>query len=289
MKPKEAMFYKKLKDKKVKCILCPKHCIISEKSRGNCLVRFNKNGKLYSLVYEKPCAVNVDPITKKPIHLFLQGTWTYSIGTAGCNLHCKSCQNWEISQRKPEDVPSKVMKIKEVVNEALKNKCPSISYTYNDFIAFYEYTYDIAKLANKKGLKNILVTNAYINPKPLKKICKFIDAVNVDLKGFNKEFYRKDCFAELKPILKSLRIFKRKKVHIEITNLIIPGRNDNFDEIKKMCKWIKKYLGKKTPIHFSRFFPMYKFKDLKQTPIETLKKAEEIAKKYLENVYLGNV
>ena len=286
---KEAMFYKKLKDKKVKCVLCPKNCVISDKSRGNCLVRFNENGKLYSLVYEKPSAVNVDPITKKPLFHFLKGTWTFSIGTAGCNLHCKSCQNWEISQHKPEDVSSRVLKVKDVVAEAIKNKCDSISYTYNDPVVFYEYVYDVAKLARKKGLKNILVTNAYINPKPLRKICKFIDAVNVDFKSFDEDFYKNICFGELKPVLNSLKIFKKKKIHIEITNLIIPGYNDDFVKIEKICKWIKKYLGKKTPLHFSRFFPMYKMKDVSVTPIETLRKAEEIARRYLENVYIGNV
>lgn len=286
---KEAMFYKKLKDNKVQCLLCPYECIISPKSRGNCLTRFNKDGKLYSLVYEKPCAFNVDPIKKKPLYHFLEGTWTYSIGTAGCNFHCKFCQNCEISQHIPEDVPYQIMKVKDVVKNAIKSKCPSISFTYNEPVVFYEYVYDIAKLSHKKGLKNILITNGYINPKPLKELCKYIDAVNVDLKGFSEEFYDENCFGHLKPVLKTLKILKKKKIHIEITNLIIPGYNDDLKLFEKMCKWIKKNLGKETPLHISRFFPMHKFKDIKETPIETLKKAEKIAKKYLKNVYIGNV
>lgn len=286
---KEALYYKKLKDKIVNCQLCPRNCIIRDGERGDCKVRENQKGKLYSLVYGKPCSVGVDPIEKKPLFHFLPGSKVYSIGTAGCNLHCKACQNWSIAQVGPEEVSSVDMSPEDVVEEAEKSGCKSIAYTYNDPIIFYEYVLDCAKLAKEKGIKNILVTNGFINKEPLERLCKVVDAVNVDLKGINNKFYRKYTLAWIEPILESLKIFKRNKIWIEITNLIIPGANDKEKEIEELCKWISKNLGRHVPLHFSRFFPCYKLKHLEETPVGVLLKAKDIGEKYLDYVYIGNL
>lgn len=289
MEIKECLYYKKLKDKAVRCILCPNFCYILDGKVGVCRTRKNIEGQLVSLSYGLPVAMHVDSIYKKPIYNFLQGTNTFSIGTVGCNLRCKFCQNFEMSQANAEDVAVAYVSPEEVVNRAVKANCPSISYTYSDPVAFYEYVYDCAKIAREKGLKNILVMNGYINPAPIKDLCKYIDAANVDIKAFSEKFYKDICFGKLAPILECLRIMKKYKVHLEITNLLIPRYNDNMKDIESMCVWIKKYLGKETPLHFSRFFPMYKLRKANMTPLSTMKKAEKIAKKYLDNVYLGNV
>ena len=286
---KEALYYKKLKGKVVQCQLCPRNCVIKDGARGDCKVRENQKAKLYSLVYGKPCSVSVDPIEKKPLYHFLPGSKVYSIGTAGCNLHCKACQNWAIAQVGPEDVSSIDLGPKDVVEQAKEHKCKNIAYTYNDPVVFYEYTLDTAKLAYKQGLKNILVTNGFINPEPLERWCRYIDAANVDLKGINNKFYRKYTLAWIEPILESLKILQRNKVWIEVTNLLIPGANDKPKEIEELCKWISNNLGRHVPLHFSRFFPCYKLKHLEETPIRTLWKAKEIGKKYLDYVYVGNV
>jgi len=284
---REALFYKKLKDKKVQCFLCPHNCIISPSKRGICNVRENNNGILYSLTYGEPCTINIDPIEKKPIYNFLPGTKTLTIATMGCNLSCKQCQNYHIS--KTEIFTQPFVPPEKIIELALKNKTPSISYSYTEPTIFYEYMLDIAKLAKKNKIKNILVSNGYISQKPLKELCKYIDAANIDLKAFTDEFYKKTCKASLKPVLETLKTLKKEKVHLEITNLIIPTLNDNLKDIEKMCIWIKENLGKDTPLHFSKFFPMYQLKDIPQTPLSTLEKVKKIADKYLSHVYLGNI
>jgi len=285
---KECKYYKKLKDNGVQCQLCPRFCIIKSGKRGNCCIRENKGGKLFLVVYEKPCAVHVDPIEKKPLHYFLSGTKTYSIGTAGCNLHCLFCQNWEISQIKPENLPNVKLSPKEVVQEAIKYKCPSISYTYTEPLIAFEYVLDICKEAKKNNIKNVMVSNGYINEAPLKELVKYLDAANIDLKSFDDKFYKELTGASRDPVLKTLKILKENKVHLEITTLIIPGFNDNEKMIEKMCKWIKNELGD-VPLHLSRFFPHYKMKDVEITPLETLQKAKKIAEKHLSKVHIGNV
>ena len=286
---KEALFYKKLKNKTVQCQLCPHFCALKESEIGKCKARKNIKGKLTSLSYGKPIAINIDPITKKPIHMFLQGTKTFSIGTAGCTLKCLFCQNAEIAHASPEQFKTKFREPKEIVRLAEKYKCPSISYTYNEPVTEYEYMLDIAKLAKKNKIKNILVSNGYINQEPLKELCRYIDAANIDLKAFTDEFYRKTCKASLNPVLETLKTLKKEKVHLEITNLIIPTLNDNLKDVEKMCIWIKENIGKDTPLHFSRFFPIYQLKDIPQTPLSTLEKVKKIADKYLSHVYLGNI
>ncbi|MFC1753146.1 AmmeMemoRadiSam system radical SAM enzyme [Thermoproteota archaeon] len=283
----------KTKDKNkdtIQCHLCPHNCLIPEGHTGICRVRQNVKGTLYSLVHSRPISTHIDPIEKKPLFHFLPGTDSYSVGTVGCNLRCSHCQNWEISQASPKDFPTPEIKPENIVKMAKESGCPSISYTYTEPTIFFEYVLDIATLAREEGIKNVMVTNGYINEKPLLELYKFIDAANVDLKGFNEEFYVKECGAELKPVLKSLKLMKKAGTWVEITNLVIPTMNDKMKEIKEMCEWIVSELGEKTPMHFSRFFPMYKVLNLPPTPEDTLKKAKDIAKRAgLKHVYIGNI
>lgn len=285
---KESKYYKVLKDDIVQCTLCPKFCTIRNNERGNCGVRINKSGVIYSLVYSKPCSIAIDPVEKKPLHHFIPGSTIYSIGTAGCSLHCLFCQNFTTSQAKPEDIPYIDLPPEEAVKDAIANGCKSIAFTYNEPTIFFEYALDTMKLAKKARIKTVIVSDGFINPGPLKEWCKYLDAANIDLKAFNEKFYKEICDARLKPVLESLKILKENNVHIEITTLLIPGLNDNFKEIEEMCKWIKDNLGN-IPLHFSRFFPMYKMLDKEPTPLIILIKAARIAKKYLDFVYIGNV
>jgi len=287
---KEALFYKKLKNKIVQCFLCPNFCVIKENELGKCLARKNIRGKLISLSYERPVAMSIDLIEKKPLYHFLPGTKTFSIGTAGCTLKCLFCQNAEIAQKSPEDFPVNIIEPKKIVKMAKENNCKSISYTYTEPTAFYEYVLDTAKLAKKQGIKNIIISNGYINEKPLKELIKYLDAANIDLKGFTEEFYKKNCLGKLKPVLNTLKILKKNKVWLEITNLIIPKLNDNLKEIDRMTKWIKTNLGVNVPLHFSKFFPMHKMLNKPETPKKTLESAYKIAKKNgLRYIYLGNI
>jgi len=286
----EAMHYKKINGNVVQCVLCPWYCTMRNRERGKCGVRENREGKLYSLVYARPCSANVDHIEKKPLYHFLPGSKSYSIGTVGCNLFCKFCQNHSTSKAKPEDVLSMKMEPEQVVNNAVKSKCQSISYTYNEPTIFYEYVYEIVKIAKKRKLKNVMVTNGYINEKPLKELYKYIAAANVDLKGFSENFYKKLCGVRLEPVLHSLKLMKKMDIWIEVTNLVIPGYNDDMKMIKEMCKWIKKNLGNNVPVHFSRFYPCYEMLDTPITPMETLVKAYETARNEgIRFVYIGNV
>lgn len=288
---KEAMYYKKLEDNKVQCMLCFRECIISEGRRGICRNRENRKGILYTLVYSQPSAVHIDPIEKEPQLHMLPGTKILCIGTAGCIFRCKHCHNWHLSQ-KPIEEMYVIYRLspEEIINIALKENIPTISFTYNEPICFYEYVYDIAKLAKQHDLKILWHSNGAINPAPLKELLKYTDAVTIDLKGFTDKFYRDVCAAELKPVLRTLKIIKKEGVWLEIVNLIIPTLNDDPKDIERMCKWIKKNLGKDVPVHFSRFFPNYKLTNLPPTPIEKLEEAYRIAKKVgLEYVTIGNV
>jgi len=287
---REAMYYTKLSDKAVRCQLCPRYCTLMDNQRSFCRVREPIDGKLYTLVYELPCAVHVDPIEKKPVFHMLPGSRSFSIATAGCNLRCKFCQNWQISQSRPEETSNTKLTCEQVVREALKTRSKSIAYTYSDPIIFYEYMINTAKLAKARGLKNVMVTAGYINTPPLKELSNYIDAANIDLKAFDNEYLKEICAQELEPLLKSIKIAKQSGIWVEITNLIVPTLNDNMDWIKKMSLWIKSELGEETPLHFSRFWPMHKLKNLPPTPVETLEKAREVAMKSgLHYVYIGNV
>ncbi len=288
--PKEALFYKKIEGNFVQCFLCPRKCVIKAGEYGFCRARKNIDGTLYSMGYSSPCSVAIDPIEKKPFFHFLPGTDTFSIASAGCSLRCKFCQNWQISQYSPEETKNFNLPPEKVIEYAKKNKCLSIAYTYSEPVNFYEYMFDTSKIAKENKIKNIVHTSGFINTQPLEQLCPYIDAVNVDLKGFNEEYYRNICQGDLQTILNTLKIFKKHKIWIEITNLILPGYNDKPEEIEKMCIWIKENLGDYVPLHFSRFYPMYQMKFLPSTPVSTLEEAYKIAKKVgLKYVYIGNV
>ena len=274
----------------VKCELCPKACCLEENQRGNCRTRINIGGKLRSLTYGHPCSIHIDPIEKKPLFHFYPSSSILSLATAGCNLHCKNCQNWEISQSNPEDIPSYNLTPQSIVDLTIRENCPMIAYTYTEPLTFYEYTLDTSILARKDFLKNVLVTAGYLNKEPLRKLYKVTDAANIDLKFFDDAMYRKITTGSLKPVLDALVLAKEMNVWLEITHLIIPTLNDDLSLIKKMCVWIKSNLGKDTPVHFSRFHPHYLLKNLPPTPVSTLRKAQVVAKETgINYVYIGNV
>ena len=286
----EAMYYQQIGEGLVQCQLCPNRCTLPEGSRSQCRVRENRGGKLYTLAYGNPCAVHNDPIEKKPFNHFLPGTLAFSIATAGCNLHCLYCQNWTISQKRPEEVDSISLPPEEVVKYALKAGSRSIAYTYSEPNIFYEYMLDTAKAARPKGLRNVVISNGYINPDPLRELCHAVDAIRVDLKGFSEEFYQKVCFGSLAPVLESIKIIHQEGIWLEIVNLVVPTLNDDEGMLREMARWIVKNLGPDVPVHFSRFYPMYKLTKLPPTPVETLEKARAIAmEEGINYAYIGNV
>lgn len=290
IKTKLSPYFTSLSGGEIQCELCPKRCRVSKGRRGFCRVRENRDGKYYSLVYGNPCAVHLDPIEKKPFFHVLPATSSFSLATAGCNFQCKYCQNWEISQASPEDVYSYEVPPEVVVQKAKETGCHSVAYTYVEPMIFYEYMFDIGQFVKKAGLLNLCHSNGFINSDPLRNLCKVLDAANVDLKGFTETFYREMCSGELAPVLETLKTLKKEKIHLEITNLVIPTYNDDMSVIREMCTWVKKELGADTPIHFSRFYPLYKLKSLPPTPVATLEKAREVAlSSGLEYVYIGNV
>ncbi len=285
-----AEYWMKSAGKSVQCVLCPRRCVISDGQRGFCTSRINKGGELYSLTYARPVAAAMDPMEKKPFFHVTPGEEVLSIATAGCNMRCLFCQNWRISQTPPDEASSMQMSPREVVDTALKKGSRWIVYTYTEPTVFYEYMFDICREAKKEGLKNAMHSCGYINPEPLKELLKYMDAVNIDLKGFNADFYRKmGSFADIEAVLETLKIIKKSGVWLEITNLVIPGQNDSPEDIKRMCEWIKKELGRDVPLHFSRFYPAYRLKNLPPTPAGTLKTARAIALRAgLNYVYIGN-
>ncbi len=290
IKTKLSPYFTSLEGGEIQCELCPHRCRVAKGKRGICRVRENRDGKYYSLVYGNPCAVHLDPIEKKPFFHVLPGTASFSLATAGCNFQCKFCQNWEISQVFPEDVYSYDVAPELIVKRAKEIGARSIAYTYVEPTIFYEYMFDIGELTKKEGLLNVTHSNGFMNPEPLKNLCKVLDAANIDLKGFKESFYRELCAGEINPVLETLKTLKKEKVHLEITNLIIPTKNDDLSVLKEMCLWIRKELGADTPIHFSRFYPLYKLKSLPPTPVSTLEKAREAASSAgLEYVYVGNI
>ncbi|MCK5552134.1 MAG: AmmeMemoRadiSam system radical SAM enzyme, partial [Deltaproteobacteria bacterium] len=227
---------------------------------------------------------------RNPLFHVLPGTWSLSLATAGCNFTCKFCQTWEISQASPEDVYSYDIPPEVVVKRAKQMRTRSVAYTYVEPVIFYEYMEEIGSCAKEAGLLSLIHSNGFINPNPLRNLCKVLDAANIDLKGFTNEFYRELCGGELGPVLETLRTLKQEKIHLEITNLIIPTKNDNMSLVREMCLWVKKELGADTPIHFSRFYPLYKLKNLPPTPVSMLEEARTVAMSAgLEYVYVGNV
>jgi len=264
--------------------------VIEPGQSGECRVRINIDGVLRTVVYGFPCSIHVDPIEKKPLFHFLPGTGILSIATVGCNLHCRNCQNWEISQANPEESHAFVCPPQRLVELTQRNRCPSLAYTYTDPIVYYEYTYDTAKLARDRGIRNVLVTAGYINAEPWKRLLKYIDAANIDLKGTTDEFYRRVCSGTLKPVQTALVLAKASGILLEVTNLVIPTLNDKPEQIRELARWVRANLSSETPLHFSGFFPRYKMRHLPPTSLKTLRMARDIAvTEGLHYVYIGNV
>ena len=284
------MFYKNVSGQNVQCLLCPRECVISDGKRGFCRNRENQKGKLYTIVYGKPSVVDIGPIEKAPLYHFVPGHFRLCLACASCNLRCKYCQNWHLSQKSLEELSHYSYSPEEIVRQAKNQKLNSISFTYTEPTVYYEYLYDIFFIAKPMGIKTSIVSNGYINPEPLSRLLNVLDAVKIDLKGFSEKFYEEVSSAALKPVLESMITVKKEKVWLEIVNLIVPTLNDDPKMIDQMCQWIGENLGQDTPLHFTRFSPNYKLTHLIPTPISTLESAYEIAKKNgLRYVYIGNV
>jgi pyruvate formate lyase activating enzyme len=289
----EALLYEKLDDKKVRCILCAHTCVIKPGRRGICGVRLNRDGTLETLVFERLVAQHVDPIEKKPLFHLLPGSRSYSIATVGCNFKCRFCQNADIAQM-PNDRPGAIVGSfctpESVVAGALEQDCKSIAYTYTEPTVYFEFAFETARLASAKGLKNVFVTNGFMSAEALEMVAPYLDAANVDLKAFTDDFYKTRCSARLEPVKQTLRRMKALEKLVEVTTLIIPGLNDDPDELRRLAGFIADELGPETPWHISRFHPTYKLTDRPPTPVETLIMASEIGKQAgLHYVYMGNV
>jgi pyruvate formate lyase activating enzyme len=286
----EAMFYRTLADDLVQCQVCFRKCIVREGQLGFCYNKKNVEGKYYSLVYGRPCTLQIDPIEKEPAFHMLPGAAIFCTGTASCNQRCKFCQNWEMSQQKLWEMWNLDASPEEVVEMALEEGCDAVSFTYNEPTVFYEQMFDTAKLAKEKGLRALFHTNGTMNPEPLFALLEVMDAVTVDLKAFTSEFYQRVCSSELWPVLRTLSNVRKAGKHLEIVSLVIPTKNDDPEDIRQMCVWIRENLGDEIPLHFIRFFPAYKYQRFPPTPIETLEEAAGIAdEEGLQYVYIGNV
>ena len=287
---REALYYKSLPGKIVQCFLCPSQCVLSSGEWGLCKARENIRGKLYSMVYGKISTAHVDPIEKKPFFHVLPGSTAFSIATTGCNMRCLFCQNWEISQAFPKDLETQPATPEQVVASAKASGAKIIAFTYNEPVISYEYTLDIAKLAKSQGLKTVIISNGYIEKEPLRELLKYVDAYKVDLKAFNEKFYKKFTGGHLEPILETLKTIRQSGVWLEIVTLLVPGENDSDADLHAMARWIKKNLGDSVPLHFSRYFPQYKLKNLPPTSPETIIRARQIAmEEGLKYVYTGNI
>jgi len=286
----ECRYYQRLDDGVVECQLCPHHCHIANGKTGRCRSRRNHDGVLVSEVYAKPCSLAIDPIEKKPLYHFHPGTTCLSIACTGCNFRCLNCQNHEISQVAPEQTDYYDLTPEQVVSLCLQHHCPGIAYTYTEPLTYIEYVMDTARLAHEKGLWNILVTAGYVCQEPLTDLLPYLDAANIDLKSFSDEIYQRVSGGHLQPVLDTILAMKKAGVSIELTNLIIPGINDDMDMIHRMCHWLVANELDDTPLHFSRFFPRYKMQEIPPTPVQTLRAAKQIAlDEGLKHVYLGNV
>jgi len=290
-KLKEAVLYEQAEDKKVRCNLCSHRCKISEGNRGQCHVRQNIEGKLYSLNYHKLCAANADPIEKKPLFHFQPGSKTFSISAPGCNFKCDFCQNWQISQISENRIDGQSIEPARLVDFAIMEKCRSMAYTYTEPTVFMEIAADCAKIAKQKGLANVFVSNGYMTKQAIDFASDWLDAVNVDLKSFSEDYYKNLCKARLKPVLETIDyITNHTKIWMEITTLIVPGANDSEAELKQIAEFLFNTCGSDIPWHISRFYPQYKHTSAEPTPLSTLRKAYDIAKQVgLRYVYIGNI
>ncbi len=282
---KEALFYKDIGSGAVECLLCPHSCRIKTDSAGICGVRSNKDGKLYTLNHSRISSIALDPIEKKPLYRFHPGEHILSVGTVGCNLSCEFCQNWSIS--KAVQSATEAMTPQELVAQAIQLNSFGIAYTYNEPFIWYEFVLETAKLAKSRRLDNVLVTNGYVNPGPLKELLPFISAMNIDLKSIRDEFYKKVCYGRVAPVLETIKA-SAKDCHVELTNLVIPTLNDSVQDVTDLVDWIYANVGPEVPLHFSAYFPCFNM-NIPATPLDSLKRAQEIARKKLKYVYLGNV
>jgi len=285
-----AMFFETASRNRVICRLCPNECVLREGERGICRVRENRDGRLVTLVYGTPCSANVDPVEKKPLFHYHPGTTAFSIATAGCNMSCRFCQNWEISQQGPEKIRSANLPPAAVVQLARKRGCTSVAHTYSEPVVFYEYMLDCAKAGRRAGIPSVMISNGYIQEAPMRKLCRSLGAVKIDLKAFTDKFYREICGGTLAPVLHTLEVIKDEGLWLEIVVLLIPGLNDTPAEIRAMTRWIANKLGTRVPLHFSRFFPTYRLRNIPPTPRATLERAWRTAREAgLEYVYVGNL
>lgn len=286
---KEAILYDEI-GKALNCKVCERRCLISKGKRGFCEMRENIDGKLYTLNYAAASSVAVDPIEKKPLFHFYPGSTVLSLGSVGCNFRCKYCQNWNISQTALEDISLREIMPEDAIELAKEYDCKSIAWTYNEPTMWLEYTIDSAKLAKKEGIKTVYVTNGYMTEESLEQVGPYLDAANIDLKGMSEQFYKELCDARMDPVLETIKRMHDKKIHVEVTNLIIPGYNDSVENITDLVNFIAGDVGVEVPLHFTRFFPYYELKNVKPTPVADLEKAFKIAKDAgMKYVYIGNV
>jgi len=286
----EARYYEKLDEERVHCLVCPRGCVVAEGGKGFCRVRQNRGGKYYSTVYGRACTYHVDPIEKKPLFHFMPGTTAFSIATVGCNLDCKFCQNWEISQEHPENVDAYELKPDKVVKAARQFEAPTIAYTYTEPIVFFEYALDCVRAGHDAGLRSVMISAGYMNREPMVEVAGEMDAIKIDLKAFSEEYYKDICSATLRPVLSTLATIRESGTWLEIVNLMVPTLNDSDSDVESLCRWVKENLGSDVPVHFTRFYPTYKLKNLPSTTVSTVEKAREIAlANGLKFPYVGNV
>ncbi len=286
----EASYYEKRGHKEIQCHLCPRECIVGDQERGYCGARENQEGTYYTLVYDRPCTARPDPIEKKPFYHFHPRSMAYSIATPGCNMNCKYCQNWEISQVRPEQARSFLLTPRDCARQALDLGCLSVAYTYTEPVIFFEYMAACSLAARKAGLNNVMISAGFVKEQPLRDLLPHMDAVKIDLKAFSDRYYREVCRGRLEPVLEALKIIRQAGVWLEIVYLVLPTMNDDPKEIQALCAWIRKELGRDVPLHFSRFYPTYLMKNLPPTPVHTLERSKEIAHtEGLQYVYIGNV
>ncbi len=286
----EASFYERLGNGRVRCRLCPHSCTLPPGRKGLCRVRKNIDGTLYSLVYGRPCSVHIDPIEKKPFFHVLPGSLALSLSTVGCNMTCRFCQNWQISQAEPEDVSVDFISPGTIVSKAVEHNARSIAYTYGEPVVFYEYMSSIAESARGSGILSTVVSNGYYSPEAIKTLCDKIDAIKIDLKSFSENYYRDICGASLAPVLDNLKTIKNSGIWLEIVYLMVPTLNDDPDMIRKMARWLLENLGPDVPIHFSRFHPAYRLSNLPPTPLSSLEAAwETCIEEGIRYAYIGNV
>jgi pyruvate formate lyase activating enzyme len=286
----EALFWDRLPDNRVKCRLCPRECEVADVERGYCGVRENQGGQYQTLVYGSLCSANMDPIEKKPLFHYQPGTAAFSVATTGCNIECKFCQNWQISQFRPEQVESVLVTPEQLVSACKSRGAPTIAYTYSEPVVFYEYMHDCAAAGRRQGIGSVMISNGYIREEPLRQLCRQLTGVKIDFKGFTEKFYAEQCNGELKPVMATLDVLKDIGIWFELVILIIPTLNDSPDETRQMARWVVQHLGPDVPMHFTRFHPTYRVTNLPATPVATLDQCRKIAMDAgVHYVYAGNV